>query len=256
MFITWGTKVVKKRLGRVADFCPICRDLRPFDITKLDSFSHIYGIPVSHGATLGFRRRCERCTIELDDEADAHEYYSRDRDASVGTLMATAGPRLRERMRHRLAQEKCMLAGGLSKEERAELLMEPFLCLNAWTDGQGRAVEKDRASTRCLLGALVLPILILCLSESTRLLSVETERKAAIVAGIAFLLAALYLRATVHGRFARRVLIPRLAETLGPLRPSNVELDKTIGLLKNKRLRIGKAVNPRTLFEAIHGPAS
>lgn len=28
MFIIWGTKRVNTRLGYVADFCPICRDLQ------------------------------------------------------------------------------------------------------------------------------------------------------------------------------------------------------------------------------------
>jgi hypothetical protein len=254
MFISWGTKVASKRLGRVADFCPICRGVRPFDVRKLDKFDHLYGIPVSHRGTVGFIKRCEACSIELNEESDAHESYSRDGRADVAALMATAGPRLRERMRDRLALERRALEGALTTEDRSTLLVEPFLCLNPWADDRGRVKEKDRAGALCFLGVFVLPLLVLGLSEATRLVPVDVEWKAAMATGIALLLATLYLRVTVHGRYARRVLIPRLAQTLRPLRPSAEELERTVDLLRQKRLRIGKSVNSMALLDAILNP--
>jgi hypothetical protein len=254
MFISWGTKVASKRLGRVADFCPICRDIQAFGVTKLDKFDHLYGIPVSHRGTVGFVKRCEACSIELNEQLDAHQSYSRDRRADVAALMATVGPKLRERMRERLALEGRVREGELTTDDRSALLMEPFLCLNPWADDRGRAREKDRAGALCFLGVFVLPLLVLGLSEATRLVPVDVQLIAALATGVASLLATLYLRVTVHGRYARRVLIPRLAQTLRPLRPSAEELERTIDLLRQKRLRIGKSVNSRALLDAILNP--
>jgi hypothetical protein len=251
MFIVWGSRVVGKALGRVADFCPICRGVQPFKITKFDRFGHLYWIPLERHGTVGFVKRCETCSIELAESVDAHDSYSRDRSANVVALMDTVGPRLRDRVRERLALERRALEGALTEEERTGLLIEPFLCLNPRADQGGGPKGNDPAATLCFLGAFVVPLLILWICESTRIVPLDVESKLAVAAGMVLLVATFFLKATARGRSIRRVLIPRLAQTLRPLRPSAEELDRTIELLRRKQLRIGQSVNPSALYQAI-----
>jgi len=41
MFIVWGKKIVYRKLGFVADFCPICRGPRAFELKRVGSASHL-----------------------------------------------------------------------------------------------------------------------------------------------------------------------------------------------------------------------
>lgn len=46
MIIVWGRKVVRRKAGYVADFCPCCRGLRPFMLYAHRSVAHIQRIPL------------------------------------------------------------------------------------------------------------------------------------------------------------------------------------------------------------------
>ena len=55
MFIIWGTKIVERKLGYVADFCSICRGARPFTVFKVVQVGHLYYlyIPFIGGKQVG-----------------------------------------------------------------------------------------------------------------------------------------------------------------------------------------------------------
>ena len=40
--IVWGTRIVRHREGRVADFCQLCRQPRAFVLSTVRSVGHIY----------------------------------------------------------------------------------------------------------------------------------------------------------------------------------------------------------------------
>ena len=61
MFIVWGRKLVYRKLGHVADFCPICRKPRPFALQRIGSAGHVYYVSVSQGELVGFERTCLKC---------------------------------------------------------------------------------------------------------------------------------------------------------------------------------------------------
>ena len=66
MFISWGTKVASKRLGRVADFCPICRDIQAFGVTKLDKIKGVVKFGNGPKKTVrGVRSRLGSCRRRL-----------------------------------------------------------------------------------------------------------------------------------------------------------------------------------------------
>lgn len=44
--IVWGKKHVFDMVGYVADFCPICRDVRRFMMQEILLAGHVYGLTV------------------------------------------------------------------------------------------------------------------------------------------------------------------------------------------------------------------
>ena len=256
MFIIWGTKVLNKRLGRVADFCPICRGFQPFMVSKVETVGHLYYIPLGRRKTVGMVEGCENCSLLLQTDASEHEGYSSDRTADVTALIATTNPRIMEKKKGRIDLEKRARDRQLTTEERSALMIEPFLLLNSWTEDRGKAIEKDGASVIAGLCMFALPIGILVLAASTGVVSSEVAKTAAISVGGVLLVLTIYLTSTIGRRFARRVLVPQLAQTVRPLNPSREELEDIIHRLKQKKLRIGKLVNAERLYDSLSMPAS
>jgi len=58
MSIIWGRKQVEKRLGYVADFCPICRDINPFLVSSVGVAEHIYYLPIGKGELISHIAEC------------------------------------------------------------------------------------------------------------------------------------------------------------------------------------------------------
>src|SRR5688572_32981772 len=66
MLIWWGRKATKKTLGRVADFCPLCRALAPFTVVEHGTVGHVYSIPLGSRELVGHTRTCNACKVDLN----------------------------------------------------------------------------------------------------------------------------------------------------------------------------------------------
>src|SRR5687768_11530581 len=65
MAIVWGKKSVEKRLGYAADFCPICREINPFQVFRLAVADHIYYVSLGEGKLLGHIGECSKCKTKI-----------------------------------------------------------------------------------------------------------------------------------------------------------------------------------------------
>lgn len=65
MFIIWGTKVIRKPRGTVADQCPTCMKVQRFAVTDHYQYSHIYFLAVGRGTRVASTRRCWCCRSEF-----------------------------------------------------------------------------------------------------------------------------------------------------------------------------------------------
>ena len=58
MFIVWGTKRTERKQGLVADFCPICREVRAFQLIRVGLASLVHTFIQMHlGPARFFRAR-------------------------------------------------------------------------------------------------------------------------------------------------------------------------------------------------------
>lgn len=251
MFIIWGTKVRRSKLGRVAEFCPICRRITAHGLERANAVSHLYYIPLGPGEALQYSHRCESCRVWHPAQNGLYHAVSRDRSADVEALVAATNPTLPAAIAVRLHLERSIAAGGARTEIRREFLAEPFLYLSP-------TMEARKGGHIDFLSA-ILAIAFFCFliagfsgiaAERRKPTDVRFSYTMLGISG-ACLAAALYRGSTDPRRYARRHVLPPLAKALRPLNPDVQELRDELERLRMHGLRIGSAVRADELHARI-----
>lgn len=246
MFIFWGKKRKARRLGRVAEFCPICRDIRPHRVVEVVIAGHIYYISVGDGELVGFELHCEDCGGCRIQEEAPYPHIARDANLNLKDLLVQTNPRLPDRMQERIKLERELRTGRLTPEMRHDLLLEPFLQLNPWVEARLTRSKMDWPSWLGFVASLVLLVVWIMLRDTK---PARSNLIANAIGGVAIGLMAFSLIyfATDGERFVRQRVLPLMARALRPLRPSPDELERTIEFLRARRLKIGKHIRPAAL---------
>src|SRR5262245_34959788 len=106
MFIVWGKKRIEREQGRVADFCPICREVRAFVLIRVGLADHIYYVSFGQGKLAGHVIRCETCKVVLGVNPTLYMATEKDSRVEVETLIRRTFPKLRETYAQRLELEE------------------------------------------------------------------------------------------------------------------------------------------------------
>ncbi len=254
MFVVWGTKIKRKRVGRVADFCPMCRALSVFELRRVGEASHVYYISFGQGKLLGHDITCETCGTPSETEIERYAAVSEDELGDLESVLRETYPRLREVEAERLALEKRVKSGALSPEERVQLLREPFFA----TEMRVQRQENVRYSTPLGRKISYLTLfLLVCIMVFGGLDAAYPDGIAetmlpvsALLFCVGFVMTLYYLMS--HTRhFVRDVVQPQLAATLAPLRPTPEELQEVLQNVRSMGLRTGKIVKPHKLYAAL-----
>src|SRR6266542_4248609 len=96
MFIVWGTKRVERKQGNIADLCPICREIRSFQLVRVGLASHVYYISFGEGKLAGYIIRCDACGVILDVDPTRYGSTAKDARSDVVALVRDTFPNLRE----------------------------------------------------------------------------------------------------------------------------------------------------------------
>ena len=149
MFIIWGKKRIERKQGMVADFCPICREVRAFTLIRVGLAGHIYYVSFGQGKLAGFIICCDTCGVVLRAEPTRFATAEKDPRIELETLIRQTFPRLRETYADRLALEQRIkrTRSALTAEQYKEFLMEPFALLNPVVE-QRFAKSTQMASNR------------------------------------------------------------------------------------------------------------
>jgi len=249
MFIVWGKQHVYRQLGHVADFCPLCRQLRSFRLRRVGLAGHVYYISLGCGALVGHERVCDECGGIFASDPERYASTSK-RKLPLDELQALTMPDFRSRYAERLALEKKVLRGGrtLSAEERAALIREPFLLTAPLVEERLASVRLDRRFWLALLGLFIFPALFTALMEF--LLPDDKELGLMIAVG-AVLAWVVWVIATAGRYYVRREIVPKLVRALGPLVPSDNEIDQELRLLKAAGRKLGKTLKLADLRRGI-----
>ncbi len=245
MIIPIGRISSDRLLGRVADFCPFCRGVRPFRIFRIESYQHVLYLPAGPRLDVGRSKVCETCRLRSAADPTNYSAVSTDDDANLEQLIAETNPEFRRNWASRLLLEERIKARRLSPGERAGLLREPFLMAAEVLARRNDEARLDQPTKFGCLGTFLLPVACMLglplVWNSTR----PEREKVAVVAGGACLAFTFLAVVTDARRHARRAVVPRLVESLRPLDPSSEEVELILGSLREDRSPLAEVVTAR-----------
>lgn len=251
MFIVWGSKRTVRKLGYVADFCPICREPRSFRLSRIGSASHMYYISFGSGKLVGHLIECGDCGQALSADPMAYPTYEKASSPDLEYLIRVTHPNLREVYATRLAAEAQVRRspGAIPREERAKLILEPFALLNPAVEERfTRDTRMDKQSGIGCLGSMILLGVFLGIAVNLR----EPLQGQVMAAGFAlFGVGTLYTFVQLGlgpRRFLRTQVAPKIARTLDPLEPTLEEITACLDRCKAAGMKIGQKLKPAVLW--------
>lgn len=127
----WGTKLVYRKLGYVADFCQICISARPFVLERIGAARHVLSISAGQGELVDFQRTCLHCGTAFRADPQQYAVIAKNLD-TVEPLMLETFPDLAQAHGARLALEQQVQTdlGAIDPDTRGKLLLEPFTLLS------------------------------------------------------------------------------------------------------------------------------
>lgn len=260
MLIVWGKKKTVRRLGYVAEFCPVCREITPCRLVRIGLTGHLYYISFLKGKLVGHLAQC--CVCGYEQAAEPGNYHSQARSPKLPlpqliqeTFPSIHGSRARE-----LAREKHLRSGGLTTEEREDAILEGMKLFR----DQVEKLPKATTITWPAGLAMVLTILAMVgagqLEEKLR----WDEKYPDLDMGNVYL-GLLAVGAVVTGtlmilgktRYVRRKVVPVMARCLRPLHPTREELQYCLDLFLVAGIKVGTRVPVEPLLREIEkAPAS
>jgi hypothetical protein len=251
MYIPLGRTDARRDLGRMADFCPLCRGFRPFRLLAVENVRHFYHVPLGGRLAIGHAKLCESCGLSSDADPTTYRAISRDSEIGVDTLIAETNPEIRRNWASRLILEDRIKSRKLTAGERATLLREPFEMADAVLARRGREGRLDLPSRLGCLGTLLIPTLCMTLLPMAWNASGDAIEWTAIASG-ALCLGLAFLAITTDGRrHARRDILPRLVTAVRPLDPTPEELDGIFESLRQARAPIAEVLRPREITNSL-----
>jgi hypothetical protein len=260
--IWWGTKVQRKDLGFVADFCRICREIRPFHLQQISTVAHVYDVAMGSAKSAGHSILCDVCGSELAVASEPLPVPAETPDDLHPGPWAEAA-RIHAK---RIEVEQRRAAGTLTAGERHALLREPFELLEPWAESAARALSANRLVT---LSSNMKSIVFL--GSSMLLMAMGAGITWGIpnpkyddsphsgwlgvplmIVGLVLLTRAAHLFYTATNRHVRTVVHPLLARALAPLVPTVEELSAIVSEHRGAGHAIGRYLSPKPLHQAIH----
>jgi hypothetical protein len=249
--IIWGTKRVVRSLGFVADFCPLCREVRTFEVKRIGMAGHLYYLSFGSGKLAGYLRTCTTCGTDLNAAPDQYAQLSPKRLEPL-ELQPITFPNLDEVHGARLAVEKSLRSSPakLSAADRLALIKEPFILLSPKVEERFGSMHFDGPTALTLLVALVGLIFIPAMLSSAMPAYASELVMACIAAAVVAVGVQMFFSSE---RFMRKKLLPVLVPALKPLKPTPQELESVLKDMKSLGRRIGSKLKLKTLLAGLEG---
>lgn len=243
MFIVYGKKVVARKRGFLAEFCPSCQQVRRFRLLRNAVVDHLYWAPINDGQTLGHSIRCDTCSREFAVEATNYPEVCRKKNTPLPELTLITNPLLADR--------NGVLA---SQESRMRTIREPFLRFNeSLLDRFLRGTMFDWLST---LSLLAIPASFFITGWLGR--QIDTLGRHGFLTGFAGFVASVVLVCFVASgepkRFFRKKILPQLVAELRSFHVDDMELRELFRRFKARNYAIAKVTRPESISLALKLP--
>lgn len=248
MFIVWGRKAKREKMGYVADLCPACSEPRAFLVQRVCMVSHVYYIPLGSGPTVGFERVCLHCKSRY--RADPQLYAAiRPSNFAFDELRAYTFPNLDAyyaghlRLQQKLKESPELL----STDERTTLITQRIGAMAANVEQRFARTHVDGWVGLALLATVA------ALIGAGYLGSMFPDYQSTILGSTLCigLAGVIVLGVTSGRRYIKRKIVPRLVESLLPLQPSGAEIADALAGFKRRGLKIGQKLKTADLLRAL-----
>ena len=247
--IHWGKKLVRTRLGYVADFCPLCRAVRAFELIRVGLAGHIYYISVTRGELVEHRAQCTACGTEFVTEPERYARPSKQALAPRELVQLTF-PNLARHYANRLALEKAIRDPfkKISQADRQWLLREPFRLLSFKAEERFRSSLVHHESIAVFFASLLVGFAI-----GSGVVSVlpQFEEAIWITLAVAAAVATWVWSFWSRKRFVRKDVLAPLVSALHPLKPTREEVAGVLEDMKALGLKIGSRVEVDMVMEEL-----
>jgi hypothetical protein len=207
-----GNSLVSKKVGYVAEFCPICRRAMPHRVERINSVNNLQALFFRPGEQVGHLGKCQGCRLPSILDLDRYQSLAPKLSPDFLTLIAETFPNLESHHHDRLELERQIQSDPLTipPQTRAMLIDEPFHLLSRDRPAQRLAIAlADRNQwIKAILGAIV----CLLIANSNRPIGF----------GLFAIVAVVYT--TLKNQHQQRAALGRLGSALHPLQPSPEEL--------------------------------
>ena len=226
MYIVWGRKITRRPLGYVADFCGICREPQPFKLAQLDSVGHVYYVSLGGGKPVGHERTCTKCgTFSAATVAD---YARVSRSAGpFETLKRETYPGLDEAVAARLELEQRVKTAPhlLSQGERLGLIRSAFMLMSPKVEKRFQSTHLDLGVVLAFCAAIGLCIAAPVVAKAVAPDSMDQSVLVAMAIGAVLVI---WQFIAAGSRYMRKEILPIIAKSLAPLKPSEAEIGQTM----------------------------
>lgn len=243
MFLIWGRRETKRKLGFVADNCPRCNTVRSVRIDRVGVTSHLFFLSIGAGPLLGFRGECQTCSGAFEVCPMDYAAFEKNKKVTTESLVSTTNPKL-------LQTRESARAG----HARSIQVRDPLLRFEAsLRDRYLRGHRLDYVTILAFIASIAAPLAIGWLSRSFNL---SGDIKAVfdwLSLGI-FLAGLVVSFVLLYGepkRFFNRQLRPQIARALRSLSPEATELEICVSSLKKYGYRISRFVTAQSLLEDV-----
>ncbi len=254
MFIFWGTKKTIRKAGYVADFCPICRDIKMFQLIRVGMASHIYGLSFGKGKLAGHDKICSDCGVDLQaDPAIYKDILKRHDDMRIDDLVTATFPNILESYASRLTIEEQLSNDPVSVDAntRGSVIMEPFNLLAPVVEERFSATRIDRYVGITLLLTIVLMIIVAKVFKLLFPLNMDLKEQAVMVTFVVGILATFVQGFKSGGRYMRKEIYPKIVRSLQPIHPSQVELEAAFAELKRMDFKMSRKAKLKDLLHEL-----
>lgn len=242
MFIVFGEKQAIRKLGFVAEHCPVCDATRQVRINRVGMSPHIFWLPLGKGRLIGYYGVCQRCGDQFDIEPTDYVSLSRKAVDNLSDLQLVTNPKLDARNRDAVATF-----------ERFACIRDPLLRANKdLMQRYAGGTRFDRTSGLAFLATLAIPVVMF--TTDLTFLSFSTQQTIGTVSIWAFifgLIGSFVLVAREPRRFFRRESEPALVKELLKVNPRPDELEDCLKLVRKYEYRVSAHVSTRRLLNQI-----
>jgi hypothetical protein len=244
MFVHFGRKTVREKLGRVASYCLICHSRNPFKVEYISKVWHISNVPIFREA-VGHERVCELCGQEYATAPDQFRGFMKKKRVDLEELIAITNPGLEGGLETELALWDELLKDLPELTIRQRLISGPFHLLNIQMRVRRNKIRFDRWSVVTLISMFVSLFIVREILAG--------DPNCSLVVRFVFWLHMLALVAalfTANSRFFNRKLRPRLVRALAPLDVKEEELEDLVSR-DPVAAQLSKWIPPHQLYQLL-----